>query len=132
YTAIDDCGEPLRDPEFRRPNRRPPDSPEIHLPRSTEWLNTEQDNFIGPCFLYRGWVGRFLGEYDPNSLGTEDYDYWMRINRLFRIAHLGTNETLYQYRVHANSLSGRAVELRIAERCNRLMAYEKERAADLG
>jgi glycosyltransferase involved in cell wall biosynthesis len=130
YIAIDDRGEPLRDPEFRRPNRRPPDSPHIRLPRSTEQLNTVKDNFIGPCFLYRGWVGRFVGEYDPDRPGTEDYDYWMRMNRLFRIAHLGTDEALYQYRVHDNSLSGRAGELRIAEHCNRLMSFELERAAD--
>src|SRR4051794_8428610 len=129
YITIDDRGEPLVDPDFRRSNRRSSDSPAIHLPRTTEQLNTVEDNFIGPCFLYRGWIGRFLGAYDPNFPGAEDYDYWMQINSLFRIAHLGTDETLYQYRVHENSLSGRAAELRIADRCKRLMVFEQERAA---
>jgi glycosyltransferase involved in cell wall biosynthesis/SAM-dependent methyltransferase len=125
--AIDDRGEPLRDPAFRPQNKRRPDSPEIHLPRDPGPINTVDDNFIGACFLYRGWVGRVIGEYAP-ELGCEDYDYWMRINALFRIAHLGTDEILYRYRVHDNTLSGRARELRISERVRALMQYERRRS----
>ena len=128
YLAIDDRGEPLRDPGWRSHNRCSPDSNEIHLPRTTEALNTAHDNFIGPCFLYRGWVGRVIGEYDPN-LGNEDYDYWMRVNNLFHIEHLGSDEVLYSYRVHDNSLSARAVELRIVEKGRALLEYEKDRSA---
>ena len=115
YRAIDDRGEPLDDPTFRPQDRRHPRSPEIHLPRDPRLINIEQDNFIGPCFLYRAVVGRAIGEYDPN-LGLEDYDYWMRVNHAFVIAHLGTSDILYSYRVHDRSLSGRAAELKIAER----------------
>jgi len=127
YVAIDDRGEPLHDPAFRPQNKRRPDSPEIHLPRDPRPLNTVDDNFIGACFLYRSRAGRALGEYAP-ELGCEDYDYWMRMNALFRIAHLGTDEVLYRYRVHDNTLSGRARELRIAERVRALMEYERQRA----
>jgi len=127
YMAIDGRGEPLRDPAFRPQNKRRPDSPEIHLPRDPRPLNTVDDNFIGACFLYRGRAGRVLGEYAP-ELGCEDYDYWMRMNALFRIAHLGTDEVLYRYRVHDNTLSGRARELRISERVHALMDYERQRA----
>ncbi len=127
YLAIDDQGQPLLDPGFRPHNRRTPDTPEIHLPRSTATLNTIKDNFIGPCFMYRGWVGRLLGEYDPN-LGVEDYDYWMRLNSLFKIEHLGTDEVLYQYGVHDNTLNARAAELRIFDRADQLMVYESERS----
>ena len=128
YVAIDDRGEPLADPTFRPDDRRPPTSPEIHLPRNPRQINVVRDNFIGPCFLYRNIVGRTIGDYDP-SLGIEDYDYWMRVNHAFRIEHLGTDETLYQYRVHDRSLSGRAVELKIAERALQLMEYERSRQA---
>lgn len=114
YLAIDDRGEPLEDPSFRPQDRREPTSPEIHLPRNPWLINLEQDNFIGACFLYRAVVGRVIGEYDPN-LGLEDYDYWMRVNHAFVMAHLGTDEMLYRYRVHDRSLSGRAAELKIAE-----------------
>ncbi|MGB9626934.1 MAG: glycosyltransferase, partial [Phycisphaerae bacterium] len=127
YVAIDDRGEPLRDPAFRPQNKRRPDSPEIHLPRDPRPLNTVDDNFIGACFLYRSRASRVLGEYAP-ELGCEDYDYWMRMNALFRIAHLGTDEVLYRYRVHDNTLSGRARELRISERVRALMEYERQRA----
>jgi glycosyltransferase involved in cell wall biosynthesis len=128
YLAIDDRGQPLRDPNFRPHNRRAPDAPEIRVPRQTTALNTVQDNFIGACFLYRGWVGRLLGEYTP-ELGVEDYDYWMRLNNLFRLAHLGTDELLYRYRVHDNTLNARAGELRILERVQRLMEHERVRHA---
>ncbi len=126
YRAIDDRGDPLRDPAFRPQDRRSPESPEIHVPRDPRLINLEQDNFIGPCFLYRAVVGRTIGEYDPN-LGLEDYDYWMRVNHAFDIAHLGTEELLYSYRVHDRSLSGRAIDLKIAERALQLMEYERSR-----
>lgn len=128
YLAIDDRGQPLRDPGFRPQNRHPHDAPEVHLPRSTETLNSCGDNFIGGCFLYRGWIGRLLGDYTP-SLGVEDYDYWMRLNRVLPIRHLGTDELLYRYRVHDNTLNARAAEHRIAERLERLMRLEERRAS---
>jgi glycosyltransferase involved in cell wall biosynthesis len=127
YLAIDDRGEFLKDPDWRPHNKRNPLSPEIRLPRTTESLNKVQDNFIGPCFMYRRWVGKLIGEYAP-ELGVEDYDYWMRINLLFTISHIGTDDLLYKYRVHDNSLSGHARELRILERVQKLMVYEKNRA----
>ena len=114
-------------PSFRPQNRRPANSPEIHLPRDPREINVVRDNFIGPCFLYRSIVGRLVGDYDP-GLGIEDYDYWMRVNHAFRIEHLGTDETLYRYRVHDRSLSGRAVELKIAERAAALMKTERARS----
>ena len=128
YMAIDDRGEPLTDPSFRPHNRRTPTSPDIHLPRSTEHLNGVQDNFIGPCFMYRATVGRLIGEYAP-ELGVEDYDYWMRVNSQFAIVHLGTDELLYRYRVHDNTLNARAAQLQIFDRIERLMTHERERTA---
>ncbi len=126
YLAIDDRGEPLRDPNFRPQNRRSADSPEIHLPRNTQTLNTVQDNFIGACFMYRGWAGKLLGDYTP-SLGVEDYDYWMRMNSLFQLRHLGTDEVLYRYRVHDNTLNAQAHAHHIHERANQLVEYDKDR-----
>ena len=126
YYAIDDRGEILQDKDWRPHNRPDPESGEIRLPHSTTELNVEQDNFIGPCFMYRGWIGKVMGDYDP-QLGIEDYDYWMRINSLFTIEHLGTEDILYRYRVHDNSLSGHAHKHRILDKAIRLMDYEKQR-----
>jgi glycosyltransferase involved in cell wall biosynthesis/2-polyprenyl-3-methyl-5-hydroxy-6-metoxy-1,4-benzoquinol methylase len=126
YLAIDDRGAPLLDPNFRPQNRRHPTDPEIHVPPDVSTLNTVQDNFIGPCFMYRGHVGLAIGDYDP-AMGVEDYDYWMRINDLFKLVHIGVDEVLYQYRVHDNSLNARAAEHKIYERVAALMAYEADR-----
>jgi hypothetical protein len=114
YVRIGDSGHPLAV------------NSETHLARDPSTLNTGLSNFIGPCFLYRGHVGLAIGDYDP-TIGVEDYDYWMRINTLFRIAHLGTEELLYLYRVHDNSLTGRMTEQRIRERTARLARYDEER-----
>ncbi len=128
YMTIDEKGEPMTAEWFRPQNKFSPNDAELHLPRTTEMLNVVRDNFIGASFMYRRSALEIIGEYDP-QLGVEDYDYWMRINSLLKIAHLGTDEILYEYRVHDNSLSGKAAELRILEKGIRLMEYEKERFA---
>ena len=131
YYAIDDLGNLLYDRSWRAHNRPNPASGEIRPQRTTEMLNIVQDNFIGPCFMYRGWIGRCMGDYDP-QLGVEDYDYWMRINAFFPILHLGDDRLLYRYRVHDNTLSAKAHEHKILEKAQQLMAYEKERAVFYG
>ena len=127
YWVIDERGNPLADRTWRAINRRDPASGEVHLPHTTERLNLIPENFIGPCFLYRGWIGGVLGQYDP-AQGIEDYDYWMRINALFSIRNLGTEELLYWYRVHANTLSARVDEHAIPDKVEALMRTEVARA----
>jgi glycosyltransferase involved in cell wall biosynthesis len=129
YALIDDRGAPMTDGEFRIVDRTDArDRSIVRANRPIDALNSIEDNFIGPCFLYRGRAGRLLGPYNP-ELGLEDYDYWLRMNRLFGIAHLGSDEVLYRYRVHDNTLSARARELRLIERAKLLMAYERQREA---
>ena len=129
YELIDETGEALVGGEFRIMDRTDKHNLSVvRVNRSTHDLNRYEDNFIGACFLYRGQIGRLLGDYNP-ELGLEDYDYWMRINRLFAVEHLGSDEVLYRYRVHNNTLSARARELRIQERAKVLMRYERQRAA---
>jgi O-antigen biosynthesis protein len=89
-------------------------------------LNVVLDNFIGPCFLYRASAARMLGDYDPR-LGIDDYDYWMRMNMSFEVAHLGTEELLYCYRVHDDCLSAKAEQLGIYASVHKLMSYQQER-----
>ena len=128
YIAIDDRGHLLQDRAWRPLNRPDPSSGVIRLPRTTKHLNTVHDNFIGPSFLYRGWIGRVMGDYAP-QMGVEDYDYWMRINTFFPVRHLGSDEPLYRYRVHDNTISAQADDLSITDKGQRLMEYEKIRAA---
>ena len=125
YTAIDSRGRPLADPAFRPHNRRFPEDPEIHLP-DADSFGQNADNFIGPCFLYRGKQGRLLGEYDP-TMGIEDFDYWLRMKLIGKIAHLDSDKSLYRYRVHDASLSGRAKELKIPEHAQKLIRHHRIR-----
>lgn len=126
YMVIDDRGKPFTAEWFRPQNKYVANSPYIHLPRTTDCLNIVQDNFIGASFMYRRNTLKLIGDYDP-QLGVEDYDYWMRINSMLKISHLGTNEILYDYRVHDNTLNARAAEFKIHEKVARLMQYDKER-----
>jgi O-antigen biosynthesis protein len=129
YELINETGSALVGGEFRVMARTDKSNLSIvRVNRSTHDLNRYEDNFIGACFMYRGQVGRLLGDYNP-ELGLEDYDYWMRINRMFQIEHLGSDDVLYRYRVHNNTLSARARELKIQERAKVLMGYERERTA---
>lgn len=60
-------------------------------------------NCVGACFLYRRQVYQQVGPYDPEVPLVEDYDYWLRTARLFRLGRL--EEILYELRVHPASLT---------------------------
>lgn len=60
-------------------------------------------NPVGACFLYRREVATQVGRYDENLFLAEDYDYWIRICKKFKVSHV--KENLYYYRVHEKSLS---------------------------
>ena len=59
---------------------------------------------IGASFMYRKEVIDKVGEYDPDMFLVEDYEYWIRVSKKFKIGHI--NKNLYIYRVHDNSLTG--------------------------
>jgi glycosyltransferase involved in cell wall biosynthesis len=84
-TAIDDDGvamEPL------------PAAPPEHL---------LFDNPVGGCFLYTAKAFRETGWFDNTTFLCEDYDYWIRVWKRFRVRAL--SDDLYLYRRHARSLS---------------------------
>ncbi len=111
------------------PYQKPPGSGMVFFPQDTGELNYRHNNYIGSCFLYRAWAARLCGKFDEACFGYEDYDYWMRMNALFRVQHRGVEEVLNQYRVHAASLSAREKELRIAERSRRNVEGDRKRRA---
>ena len=124
---IGETGQPLRNRRFYWDYQTPRGSGIIHLPHDTGELNYNHNNYIGACFLYRAWTAKILGPYDPACFGFEDYDYWLRMNALFRIAHRGVAGPLYQYRLHPASLTSRAAELRILHRSRQHISLEKDR-----
>ena len=68
-----------------------------------EWLKV--DNYIGACFLYKRKVHEAIGKYNPRTFLVEDYDYWIRVSKQFRMQRLF--KPLYYYRCHKDSLTGK-------------------------
>lgn len=77
----------------------PLDIRHVHLPDAPDLA---KGNAIGACFLYTRGVFDRVGEYDPALFLNEDYDYWMRIARQFRMKHIA--EPLYYFRRDEDSL----------------------------
>ena len=65
--------------------------------------NIFSNNCIGACFMYRADIANRVGEYNPDCLLVEDYEYWLRIRNVSKIGYI--DELLYQYRCHENSLT---------------------------
>ena len=72
---------------------------------------------VGACFLYTREVYETIGDYDPDMVLVEDYDYWLRINAKFKSSTI--SEKMYGYRRHGESLTGTEGRAKIAEACER-------------
>lgn len=75
------------------PDGRPAD---IHHDRLPDKLQLEKGNHIGACFMYTRQVYEEVGDYDPDLFLVEDYDFFMRVAKRFRMRHLP--EPLYYFR----------------------------------
>lgn len=64
----------------------------------------KEENCIGPCFLYRRKVYEVLGGYNPDEFLAEDYEYWIRVFKRFRMQQL--EKFIYWHRLHPQSLTG--------------------------
>ncbi len=104
----------------------PPNSGAVCFPPATPLLNTIANNTIGAAFLYRAGCDGVLGGYSPHLFLLEDYDYFMRMNSLFRIRHR-KGEPLYEYRFHEESLTAHDEELKITASRPRLMEFDAYR-----
>jgi hypothetical protein len=60
-------------------------------------------NSVGGCFLYSREVYQEIGDYQTSATLVEDYDYWIRVSKRFRMQRLIT--PLYYYRYHDQSLT---------------------------
>jgi hypothetical protein len=58
-----------------------------------------------------------IGEYNPVTALSEDYDYWLRVSKRFTMHPLQV--PLYYYRLHSSSLSAQCVD-RVHRRARRL------------
>lgn len=65
-------------------------------------------NSVGPCFLYRRTVYEAIGDYDEKVEYQEDYDYWLRVSKRFRLMRF--HIPLYYYRRNSKSMTARRIE----------------------
>jgi glycosyltransferase involved in cell wall biosynthesis len=62
-----------------------------HIIRREELRGPEclpEYNSVGACFMYRRRVYEEVGDYDPAWLYVEDYDYWLRVQKRFKLAQI--------------------------------------------
>lgn len=60
-------------------------------------------NIVNASFMYKREVYEDIGEYNTDRFLIEDYDYWLRIARKYKIKYIG--DVLYKYRIHDESLT---------------------------
>lgn len=127
YWAIGDTGEPLDDAGWRQHNRDAEIADLIRLPDQVtiENFHRSADNFIGASFLYRRAIADIVGSYADDAFGGEDYDFWLRMHLATEFRHVA--EPLYKYRVHADTLTARAEDLRLFDNINEVLEADRWR-----
>ena len=64
----------------------------------------QESNCVGACFMYRRRVYEEVGDYDPDWVYIEDYEYWFRVRQHFKMMPIfGVN--LMSFARHAESLT---------------------------
>lgn len=77
----------------------------------------DMKNCIGPCFLYRRKVYEEVGNYNPDFFLAEDYEYWLRVSRKFKLKKI--NNYLCYYRLHHKSLRSQNQAYKIEEQAQK-------------
>jgi len=127
---IDELGKPAMQSNYRQLDQAPQDSSVLLLPRCPEALPEWHDNFINACFLYRRSVYEQVGAFRSDLAGAEDFDYWLRVGLVSKLAHVGLAQPLYRYRLHDQSFTSRLETgklAQLAESCARLAREEHQR-----
>jgi GT2 family glycosyltransferase/glycosyltransferase involved in cell wall biosynthesis len=128
---INDQGQPLTDGSYRSMNLDPERNDLVRLHRDTSPLGYELDNYINACFLYRRDAALALeGHYADDLRGLEDYDFWLRMQKIGRFQHVGNREPLYFYRVHQRSMSHELVTQQLdphLKRGENMIDYDAQR-----
>lgn len=87
-------------------------------------------NPVGACFLYRRAVYETVGDYDPNALYVEDFDYWQRIFMRFKVVPI--YEILYSYRSQKGALTFTRSQSKYAETLEKILLKNRVGFGRLG
>jgi len=68
-----------------------------------------KSNTVGPCFLYTRKVYETIGDYSDKYFTAEDYEYWIRVSKKFKMYPL--KKVLYFYRRHEKRITFRHRDL---------------------
>ncbi len=102
---IDESGAAIAHATYRVADQLSNPQGILYLPPSADSLAEYADNFVNACFLYRNGIRHGVGDYDPSLHGCEDYDYWLRVSTLAPVTHLDSDDVLYEYRLHPETLT---------------------------
>lgn len=96
----------------------------VCFPKTADCINTFANNTIGAAFMYRRKAAYILEDYSRFKTNLEDYDYWMRLNSVFKIEHTDEEKPIYLYRIHGDSLTAHDKELGITKNRYKLMVLD--------
>jgi len=106
YFAINQNGQNIAATDnWRSYDRNLVDPAVVNLPTQARFFKRVPINSVGPQFLYRASSARIVGKYSDTP-GIEDYDFWSRMEIITEFMRLPSEEALYSYRVHDESISG--------------------------
>lgn len=89
---------------YREVDERDREDPAI-LHRPPPWM-LRRRNIVGACFLYRRAIYENTGEFRRDLEYVEDYEYWVRVARRYRLMRLPY--PLYYYRRHEQPMTAKA------------------------
>lgn len=81
-------------------------------------------NVVGACFLYKREVYEVVGDYDPDMILVEDYDYWQRVFMKFKAVAI--TDVLYDYRRHEGALSSTMRQAQFNTNLEKLLLKNKD------
>jgi glycosyltransferase involved in cell wall biosynthesis len=111
YQIVDEFGSPSLNSSYRVFDQDRFETSRIRNCRVGTLFDYMPDNFVGPLFMFRREHSDLVGAFS-NLIGVEDYDYWLRLNSVGEVKHVYSQEALYLYRIHSNTLSKKSRELK--------------------
>lgn len=85
------------------------------LMRTTN-LDLKENDSIGASFMYRRSVYLDVGPYDDEFFRCEDYEYWLRIARHYRLKHLDGKPRFFYFNVPGEAMPWKPRQLELRSR----------------